>query len=185
MSTQGNRHPPFWGLKLNTVPGTHVLVLEDKLTERRPVLERLLGGCEITWASDVAQAHQALESHGPFDMYCMDYDLGEETGGWLEAGSLIRERDPRSIAKIVLIHSANVDARRYFSLFPAAIFIQWDVLATIVGVRLVDDQLIEEVLAQTDPDASPEQLKNAVLKIRGRDTRSNQPEHYPEGDHDT
>jgi CheY-like chemotaxis protein len=175
MSTQSNRHPPFWGLKLSTVPGTHVLVLEDKLSERQPVLEQLLDACEVTWAADIAQAHQALESHGPFDMYCMDYDLGEVTGGWMVAGQLIRERDPRSIAKIVLVHSANIDARRYFSLFPAAIFIQWDVLATIVGVRLVDDQLIEALLAETDPDASVDQLRNAVMNIRKRDTWSNQP----------
>jgi len=170
MSTQSNRHPPFWGFKLSTVPGTHVLVLEDRLTERQPVLKRLLDVCEVTWASDLAQAHQALELHGPFDMYCMDYDLGEEMGGWLAAARLVRERDPRSIAKIVLIHSANIDARQYFSLFPAAIIIQWDVLATIVGVRLVDDQLIEELLAETDPDASEDQLRKAVLEIRRRDT---------------
>jgi len=172
MSTQSNRHPPFWGLTLNTVPGTHVLVLEDKLIERQPVLERLLDVCEVTWASDVSQARQALESHGPFDMYCMDYDLGEETGGWLAAGGLIRERDPRSIAKVVLIHSANIDARRYFSLFPAAIFIQWDVLATIVGVRLVDDQLIDELLAQTSANASAEQLRDAALRIRAMQSRT-------------
>ena len=63
-----NRHPPFWGLKLEIEPGAHVLVLEDRLDERRPVLERLLKDCQTTWALDIAQARLALDEHGPFDV---------------------------------------------------------------------------------------------------------------------
>lgn len=161
-----NGHPPFWGLSLSLAVGVRVLVVEDRPDERRPILKRLLGEAETTWAADVRQVRAALESHGPFDVYCLDYDLGEERGGWWAAARLIRERDPRSIAKLVLIHSANTDARAYFSLFPAAIFIQWDVLATLLGVPLVDDELIDSVLDEAGHEATVEQLRQATLNIR-------------------
>jgi CheY-like chemotaxis protein len=166
-----NGHPPFWGLSLSLAAGARVLVVDDRPDERRPILKRLLGEAQATWAADVGQVRAALESHGSFDVYCLDYDLGQERGGWLAAARLIRERDPRSIAKLVLIHSANTDARAYFSLFPAAIFIQWDVLATLLGVPLVDDEFIDRVLDEAGHEATVEQLRQAALIIRHRQSR--------------
>ncbi|HOA24361.1 MAG TPA: hypothetical protein PK801_10150 [Aggregatilineales bacterium] len=163
-------HPPFWGLKIEVEPGAHVLVLEDRLDERRPVLERLLGSCHVTWAEDVEAARRALVEHGPFDIYCLDYDLGDEDGGWYAAGELIREHDPWSVAKIVLIHSANAQARAYYSLFPAAVFIQWDVLATMLGSPLIDADLVNAVLAEVRPGAREEELVETALRIRGSET---------------
>lgn len=163
---QTENHPPFWGLKIEVEPGAHVLVLEDKLEERRAVLERLLNNCHVTWAEDVEGARRALAGHGPFDIYCLDYDLGDEDGGWYAAGELIREADAWSVAKIVLIHSANAQARAYYSLFPAAVFVQWDVLATVLGSPLIDADLVNAVLAEVAPDAREAELVEATLRLR-------------------
>lgn len=159
-------HPPFWGLKIEMASGAHVLVLEDRLDERREVFERLLRSCHVTWAEDVDTARRALINHGPFDIYCLDYDLGEEDGGWYAAGELVRKYDPWSVAKIVLIHSANAQARAYYSLFPAAVFIQWDVLATMLGRPLIDTELVNAVLAEVQPDALEDELVEATLRVR-------------------
>jgi len=159
-------HPPFWGLKVEAVPGAHVLVLEDRLDERRPVLERLLKNCQIVWAEDIAAVRRALAEHGPFDLYCLDYDLGDVVGGWFEGGELIRRYDPWSVAKIVLIHSANAQARAYYALFPAAVFIQWDVLATMLGSPLIDTRLVSAVLAEVQPGALEQELVQTALRVR-------------------
>jgi CheY-like chemotaxis protein len=166
VTTKGDTHSPFWGLRLSLEPAGHVLVVEDNLAERRPVLERLLGDSQATWASSIEQVRRSLETHGPFDVYCLDYDLGDERGGWWAAGQLIRQHDPRSIAKIVLIHSANTDGRNYSAIFPGAVFIQWDVLATILGVPLVNKALVDSVLAQASPMASEDELREAVERSR-------------------
>ena len=163
-----HKRPPFWGLKLSMEDGTRVLVVEDKLDERQAILERLLHNCEVTWASDVGSVRRAMESGGPFDAYCLDYDLDDTRGGWMEAGRIIRQNDPRSVAKVVLVHSANTDARAYFELFPASIFIQWDVLATILGEGLVDNTMIDTVLADAGEDPSVDALRDAALKYRGQ-----------------
>ncbi len=159
-------HPPFWGLSLGLKPGAHVLVLEDRPDERSAILHHLLADADVTWAQMPEQVEIALKEHGPFDVYCLDYDLGGERGGWFHSGELIRRIDPRSVAKLVLIHSANTDARAYYALFPAAIYIQWDVLATILGEPLVDDALIDALLKETGADASVDQMRDAVLRIR-------------------
>src|SRR5690606_31815325 len=91
-------------------------------------------------------------------------------GGWYAAGELIREHDPWSVAKIVLIHSANAQARAYYSLFPAAVFIQWDVLATMLGSPLIDADLVNAVLAEVRPGAREEELVEPALRIRGSET---------------
>lgn len=164
--TQDNRRPPFWGLKVEMEPGAHVLVLEDHLEERRSVLNVMLNACEVTWAEDIDAVRRALAEHGPYDIYCLDYDLGEEDGGWYAAGELIRQADPLSVAKIVLIHSANAKARQYYSLFPAAVFIQWDVLATMLGSPLIDIDLVDAVLAEVSSDAKEEELVETTLRLR-------------------
>lgn len=163
---QDSRRPPFWGLKVEMEPGAHVLVLEDHLEERRSVLNVMLHACEVTWAEDIDSVRSALDEHGPYDIYCLDYDLGEEDGGWYAAGELIREADPLSVAKIVLIHSANAKARRYYSLFPAAVFIQWDVLSTLLGSPLIDMELVDAVLAEVPPGAQEEELVKTTLRLR-------------------
>lgn len=166
-----NRRPPFWGLNLSLAAGAQVLVVDDQPEERRPVLGRLLGESEVTWATNIKEVRTALELHGPFDIYCLDYDLDGDRGGWFIAGELIREHDPKSVAKVVLIHSSNIDARAYFSLFPAAICIQWDVLATILGLPLVDHALIDAVLDEAGHDATAEDLREAALKFLGDQAR--------------
>ncbi len=173
MSGKGydNRRPPFWGLNLGLAAEAQVLVIDDQPAERRPILERLLGESEVTWATNIEEVHTALESHGPFDIYCLDYDLDDKRGGWFVAGELIREHDPKSVAKVVLVHSSNIDARAYFSLFPAAICIQWNVLATILGVPLVDNALIDAVLDEAGHDATAEDLRGAALKFLGDQAR--------------
>ena len=161
-----NKHPAYWGLTLAFHPDAHVLVVEDQIEKRKPILQRLLAGCHVTWASTALEVQQALDQHGPFDMYCLDFDLGEEKGGWTPSGQLIRQRDPRSIAKVVLIHSANPDARAYFDIFPAGIFIQWYVLATILGVPILDNQLIDSINALVNKNANEDQLKQAFLSLK-------------------
>ena len=166
MTNERVDRPPFWGLTLSFDPDAHVLVIEDHPEDRQHILERLFRGCHLVWASNLDEVRAALDLHGPFDAYSLDFDLGEERGGWLESGRLIREHDPVSIAKIVLVHSANTDAREYFTVFPAAIFIQWDVLATILGETIVDRNFVEAVLSEAGAQASPDKLRDATLKLR-------------------
>ncbi len=166
MSSNNEERPPFWGLTLTFTPDAHALVVEDNLGERRHILDRLFSGCQVTWVASADEVKAALEAHGPFDVYSLDFDLGDQRGGWLESGHLIRQKDPLSIAKIVLIHSANTDARAYFEIFPAAIFVQWDVLATILGETEINSKLIEAILAEAGPQASVDALRDATLKIR-------------------
>ena len=161
-----NERPAYWGLTLAFHTDAHVLVMDDQLEKRQPILHRLLDGCQVTWASTAFEVEQALDQHGPFDMYCLDYDLGEERGGWMPSAQLIRLRDPRSIAKVVLIHSANPDARAYYDLFPAGLFIQWYVLATILGIPMLDNQLLDSISALAGENATEDQLTEAFTRIK-------------------
>ncbi|NDJ36181.1 MAG: hypothetical protein GYB64_16110 [Chloroflexi bacterium] len=103
-----------------------------------------------------------MEQHGPFDVYCLDYDDAQAQGGWFEAARIIRQQDPYSIAKTVLIHSANIEARAYYDIFPAAIHIQWYVLATMLDFQRISDSLIEEVVERSDITYTPQDLIKMV-----------------------
>ena len=166
MQDTANEHPAYWGLTLGFHPDAHVLVMDDQLEKRKPILQRLLGGCHVTWASTAFEVKQALDQHGPFDMYCLDFDLGEEKGGWMASAQLIRQRDPRSIAKIVVVHSANPAARAYYDLFPAGLFIQWYVLATMLGVPMLDNQLLDSINVLAGDGASQAQLMQAFMNLK-------------------
>ena len=143
-------------------------MLEDQPEERRPVFERLLQGCEAVWAASPDEAYAVMEQHDHFDAYCLDYDLTEERGGWLPVAKAIRQWDPYSIARVVLVHSSNLDAREYLSLFPAAIVIQWDVLATILGMNLIDEKLISRVIEEVGTNGTVEEMRDTVIRLRSR-----------------
>jgi hypothetical protein len=106
-----------------------------------------------------------LASHGPFDVYLLDYDLGDAIGGWWATAEYIRSADPHSVAKVVIVHSANLDAKVYLSLFPTALVIHWMAFATLLGIPLVNQNMIAQILSEAGPDASLETLRGAALKI--------------------
>lgn len=159
------QHPPFWGLTLSLDPEAHVLVIDDNPDERYAIVNILLHKCHLTWATTPPEASAAFSQHGPYDIYMLDYDLGDTRGGWLPTAELIRKEDPHSIAKVIIVHSANPDAWIYRTLFPTALVIQWMAFATLLGVPLVDRSLIDQVLNATDPSATADTLRAAALKI--------------------
>jgi len=160
-------HTPFWGLNLSFQKGARVLVLEDRVEERLAIFERLLQDCEMTFATSPDEAYAIMQQQTPFDAYCIDYNLVEKPGGWLPVAQAIRKWDPYSIAKIVLIHSSNLEARKeYLPLFPAAIAIQWDVLATILGADVIDRGLITQVVKAVDAGTSLDEMRNVVMQAR-------------------
>lgn len=143
-----------------------MLVIDDKREEREPVFFMLAPGADITWATTMQEATTAMKEKGPFDVYCLDYDDGEERGGWYDVADLIRREDPYSIAKTVLIHSANVDARDYYDIFPAAIHIQWYVLATLLDFDRISAELIEKVVENVDSSYTTGDLIALVEKMQ-------------------
>jgi CheY-like chemotaxis protein len=160
-----SQRPPFWGLNFRLNPEARVLVVDDNPQERQPVLADFLRDCFTIWAATPQEAIDAFTSHGPFDVYMLDYDLGDDLGGWWPTAQYIRNADPLSIAKVVIVHSANLDAKSYYSIFPAALVIQWLAFATLLGTPLVSRGLMDQILAEAGPDASVETLRGVALKI--------------------
>ena len=81
-----------------------VLVLEDE-AYRRELIEPLLNGHEIYWASTSNEALDLLEEK-QFDLILLDHDLSKKTCGCAIA-SRLSERDCLNHKTKVVVHSIN------------------------------------------------------------------------------
>ena len=90
-----------------------VLVL-DASQERREAFAEALEGCQARFVVTSKAAKIALIDEDPFDLVCLDHDLGEfgvvRPGNGLEVAEFITRDMRDKIPRWVLVHSANVPA---------------------------------------------------------------------------
>src|SRR5688572_28221155 len=91
---------PFWGLNFSIHPDAHILVIDDDST-RKPILAALTNNHHTVWAMTPQEVQLALDEHGPFDVYFLDYDYEDTVGGWWDTAKFVRQTDPQSIGKII------------------------------------------------------------------------------------
>ena len=90
-----------------------VLVLDDS-PERLDAFAEILEGCRFRLVSTSKAARIALLDEEPFDLVCLDHDLGEfgavRPGNGMEVAQFIARDMRDKIPRWVLIHSSNVPA---------------------------------------------------------------------------
>jgi CheY-like chemotaxis protein len=90
-----------------------VLVLDDN-HERLEAFAEALQGCQATCVSTSKAAQIALIEEEPFDLVCLDHDLGEfesvSPGDGMEVAQFIARHMRDKIPRWVLVHSCNVPA---------------------------------------------------------------------------
>jgi CheY-like chemotaxis protein len=90
-----------------------VLVLDDS-PERLEAFSKILKGCQARLVSTSEAARVALIEDEPFDLVCLDHDLGEfgavRPGNGMEVAQFIARNMRDKIPRWVLIHSSNVPA---------------------------------------------------------------------------
>ena len=95
------------------VPVFRVLVLDDN-HERLEAFAESLKGCQATCVSTSKAARMALIDEEPFDLVCLDHDLGEfgavRPGDGMEVTQFIARDMRDKIPRWVLVHSCNVPA---------------------------------------------------------------------------
>lgn len=95
-----------------------VLVLDDD-DARHTVFSQILSGCEVLHVHTAWEACRALQQSAPFDLACLDHDLGMfgpglEEGFDADAGTgtdvaefIANHLDPTKYPKRIIIHSWN------------------------------------------------------------------------------
>ena len=90
-----------------------VLVLDDS-PERLEAFAHALEGCRVKLVSTSKAARIALIDEEPFDLVCLDHDLGESMtvrpGDGMEVAQFIAHDMRDKIPWCVLVHSSNVPA---------------------------------------------------------------------------
>lgn len=90
-----------------------VLVLDDN-RERLEAFSETLEGCQVKLVSTSKAARIALIDEDPFDLVCLDHDLGEfgavRPGDGMEVAQFIARDMRDKIPRWVLVHSCNVPA---------------------------------------------------------------------------
>jgi CheY-like chemotaxis protein len=90
-----------------------VLVLDDN-PERLESFAEALKGCQVSRVSTSKAARMALIDEEPFDLVCLDHDLGEfgavSPGDGMEVAQFIARDMRDKIPCWVLVHSCNVPA---------------------------------------------------------------------------
>ena len=90
-----------------------VLVLDDS-RERLEAFAHALEGCRVKLVSTSKAARIALIDEEPFDLVCLDHDLGESMtvrpGDGMEVAQFIAHDMRDKIPWCVLVHSSNVPA---------------------------------------------------------------------------
>ena len=90
-----------------------VLVLDDD-DARHTVFSQILSGCEVLHVHTAWEACRALQQSAPFDLACLDHDLGEfgaiRPGDGMEVAQFIARDMRDKIPRWVLVHSCNVPA---------------------------------------------------------------------------
>ena len=91
-----------------------VLVLDDS-PERLEAFAKSWAGCQLRRVSTSKDARIALLDEEPFDLVCLDHDLGEsrdgvDPGDGMEVAQFIARDMRGKIPRWVLVHSSNVPA---------------------------------------------------------------------------
>ena len=90
-----------------------VLVLDDS-PDRRDAFASALAGCQVRLVSTSKAARIALIDEEPFDLVCLDHDLGERgvvhLGDGMEVAQFIAQDMRDKIPRWVLVHSSNIPA---------------------------------------------------------------------------